>query len=64
MCPVETQENTRTHAHTHTHTHTQIEAMAHALAGPTILFIKAVPVKKLTELKIKSGIFEMINFLS
>lgn len=37
--------------------------MTLAFVGPTVLYIKAVPVRKLTELKIKSGLSDMIRSL-
>lgn len=39
------------------------ETMAQTLAGPTVLCIEAFPVRTLTELKIKSGLFDMIRRL-
>lgn len=47
----------------HIHTQREKKTITLALVGPTVLYIKVVPVRKFTELKIKSGLSDMIRSL-
>lgn len=51
------------HVQENTYTQKEKKTMTLVLVGPTVLYIKAVPVRKLTELKIKSGLSDMIRSL-